>query len=93
MVMGLSLTRAPGSDTKTVVVGSVSLNGKGEAGTIQIAQDVRIQAAAGVISHENMLRLTKVSEFAPINQAGHTVGSFALTFILSIGVSYSVSLA
>lgn len=63
MVMGLSLTKAGGSDAKTVVVGSVSLNGRGEAGTIQIAQDVRIQDAAGVVTHENMLRLTKVSDW------------------------------
>jgi hypothetical protein len=62
MVMGLSLTRAGGSDSKTVVAGSVSLDSKGEAGTIQIAQDIRIQSSAGVVTFENMRKLTKVSD-------------------------------
>lgn len=60
LVMGLSLTRAGGNDSKTVVAGSVSLASKGEGGTIQIAQDIHIQNSDGVVTFENMRKLTKV---------------------------------
>lgn len=62
MVIGLTLTRAAGNDSKTVVTGSVSLDSKGDAGTIQLAQDVRIQSSSGVVTKQNMINLTKVNE-------------------------------
>jgi hypothetical protein len=62
MVMGLSLTRAGGSESKTVVTGSVSLDSKDTAGTNNLAQDVRIQSSTNVITSENMYKMTKVSD-------------------------------
>jgi hypothetical protein len=62
MVMGLSLTRAGGAVSKTVVTGSVSLDSKDSAATIQIAQDVRIQSSTSVVTRENMYNMTKVSD-------------------------------
>jgi hypothetical protein len=62
MVMGLSLTRAGGSESKTVVTGSVSLDSKDTAGTNNLAQDVRIHSSTNVITSENMYKMTKVSD-------------------------------
>lgn len=52
---------AGGKDSKVVVTGSVSLDPEDQAGSSQIAQDLRIQDSAGAIEFDNMYHLTKVN--------------------------------
>jgi hypothetical protein len=56
MVMGISLSRAPGQDCKTAVVASVCLDGP----SMQMAQDLRVQESSGIVERKTMEFLTKV---------------------------------
>lgn len=55
------LPTAGGKDSKVVVTGSVNLDPEDQAGSSQIAQDLRIQDSARSIEFDNMYHLTKVN--------------------------------